>query len=166
GDVFLGSHFLRFGYDEEQNESVNSATIPGPTGYRYLANEIAVGEWQVRRDTYRNIGQFETSGKAFYLEDQWKPTEDLLVTLGVRNEQFDNKNADGVSFITVKDQWAPRIGLAWDVGGAGTSKVFANYGRYHLPVAANTNVRLGGAELYLQDLFEWDGESVDQYGAP
>ena len=166
GNVFLGSHFLRFGYDEEQNESVNSATIPGPTGYRYLANEVAVGEWQVRRDTYRNIGQFETSGKAFYLEDQWKPTEDLLVTLGVRNEQFDNKNANGVSFITVKDQWAPRIGLAWDVGGAGTSKVFANYGRYHLPVAANTNVRLGGAELYLQDLYEWDGTSVDQYGAP
>lgn len=180
GDVFLGSHFLRFGFDQEINESVNSSTIPGPTGFRYLAEEVIppgpdgeVGtaddlapEWQVRRDTYRNIGSFETTSRAFYIEDQWKPTDNLLLSLGLRNEQFENKNADGVAFITIKDQWAPRLGLSWDVGGAGTSKVFANYGRYHLPVATNTNVRLGGAELYLQDLYAWDGTSFGQYGEP
>ena len=175
GELFWGTHFLRFGYDLEENESLNAATIPGPTGFRYLASEqdgaddvagTADDFWQVRRDTYANVGEFATESRAFYIEDQWKPTENLLLSLGLRNEQFDNKNANGESFITIKNQWAPRLGLSWDIGGEGTKKFFANYGRYHLPVATNTNVRLAGAELYLQDLFEWDGVSVGEFGEP
>ncbi|MGH8077933.1 MAG: TonB-dependent receptor plug domain-containing protein, partial [Lysobacter sp.] len=180
GDVFPGSHFLRFGYDLEDNESLNQAVIPGPTGFRYLATEVRVNDgpdgvrgtpddvtrWQVRRDTYANVGAFQTESRAFYLEDQWKPTENLLLSLGLRNEQFDNKNANGESFITIKDQWAPRVGMSWDIGGEGTKKLFANYGRYHLPVATNTNVRLAGAELYLQDLYNWDGTSFGAFGEP
>lgn len=167
GDIFLGTHFLRFGFDQEINESLNNAIIPGPTGYRYLATQSASdSSWQVRRDTYENIGSFETLSRAFYIEDQWNPVDDLLLSLGLRNEQFENKNAAGEAFISIKDQWAPRLGLSWDVGGQGTQKLFANYGRYHLPVANNTNVRLAGAELYLQDLFEWDGVSFGQYGEP
>ncbi|HEY5613095.1 MAG TPA: TonB-dependent receptor, partial [Lysobacter sp.] len=178
GDVFLGSHFLRFGYDLEDNESLNQAVIPGPTGFRYLGSEVIdrngtptdtsddFTRWQVRRDTYANVGEFQTESRAFYIEDQWKPTDNLLLSLGLRNEQFDNKNANGESFITIKDQWAPRLGFSWDVGGEGKMKLFGNYGRYHLPVATNTNVRLAGAELYLQDLYNWDGVTFGAFGEP
>lgn len=175
GDLFLGSHFLRFGFDQEINESVSNVVIPGGTGFRYLATE-QIGDdevagtaddfWTVRRDVYENIGSFETLSRAFYIEDQWQVTDQLLLNLGLRNEQFNNKNAAGESFIDIKDQWAPRLGLSWDVGGKGTQKLFANYGRYHLPVANNTNVRLAGKELYIQNTYAWDGVSVGQYGEP
>jgi hypothetical protein len=175
GDLFLGSHFLRFGVDQEKNESANNTIIPGPTGYRYVATEndgdddvagTADDFWTVQRDIYENIGTFETLSRAFYIEDEWQVTPDLLVKLGVRNEQFDNKNAAGESFIKIKDQWAPRVGFSWNIGGTGTQKLFGNYGRYHLPVANNTNVRLAGAELYLRNIYAWDGQSVGQYGEP
>lgn len=167
GEFLWGTHFLRFGFDQETNESVNNAVIPGPTGFRYLATQRqADSGWQVRRDTYENIGEFETLSRAFYIEDQWRPVDDLLLSIGVRSEEFENKNAAGEAFITIKDQYAPRIGASWDIGGTGTQKLFGNYGRYYLPVANNTNVRLAGAELYLQDLYEWDGVSFGPFGEP
>lgn len=175
GDIFLGSHFLRFGIDREENSAVNNNTIQGADGYRYAAiendgddNVIGTADdfWYVQRDVYKNIGDFETLSQAFYVEDQWQVTNNLLLSIGVRNEQFENMNAGGEAFIKIKDQWAPRLGLSWDIGGAGTQKVFANAGRYHLPVATNTNIRLAGQELYLRDLFFWDGTSVDENYIP
>lgn len=166
GEFLFGSHLLRFGADQENNESSSNVVTPGPTGYRYIATQTSSGNWNVRRDTYANIGNFETLSRAFYLEDQWQVTSNVLLGLGVRNEQFTNKNAAGDAFIEIKNQWAPRLGLSWDIGGEGTRKFFANYGRYHLPVANNTNVRLAGKELYIQDTFSWDGTSVGQFGEP
>jgi hypothetical protein len=49
----------------------------------------------------------------------------------------------------------------WDPKGDGTSKVFANYGQYYLPIAANTNIRMSGGETYIHDYYDWDGVSVD-----
>ena len=61
-------------------------------------------------------------------------------------------------------KWAPRLGLSWDVKGDGESKVFANYGRYYLPVATNTNIRLAGDELYTRQYF--DVESINDDFTP
>ena len=175
GDLFLGRHFLRFGVDREKNSAINNNTIQGADGYRYAAiendgsdNVIGTADdfWYVQRDVYDNVGNFETISQAFYIEDQWQVTDNLLLSIGVRNEQFENMNAAGEAFIEIKDQWAPRLGLSWDIGGAGTQKLFANAGRYHLPVATNTNIRLAGQELYLRDFFFWDGTSVDENFIP
>lgn len=166
GEVFLGSHFLRFGMDHEQNRSVNDSTTPGPTGYRYSAFEAPGMGWMVQRDLYLNQGAVETETRAFYLEDQWQVADNVLLSLGVRNEQFDNRNAEGQTFIDLDDQWAPRVGFAWDIGGQSTRKLFANYGRYHLPVANNTNLRLAGSETFISDYYLWDGATLDGDGAP
>jgi hypothetical protein len=94
---------------------------------------------------------------AIYIEDTWTVTDDVTATLGLRSESFDNKNASGESFIKIDNQIAPRLGISWDVNGDGESKLFANYGRYHLPVAANTNIRMAGAETYIHDYYEFTG---------
>ena len=77
--------------------------------------------------------------------------------LGLRNERFENQNAEGDSFLEITDQFAPRIGFSWDLRGDGSSKLYANYGRYHLPVASIVNIQMTGAPLYTVEWFVLDG---------
>ncbi len=102
----------------------------------------------------RNLGgEFVTDATAFYVEDQWQVSDSIFMSLGLRNENFSNKNYKGQTFADQKDQWAPRIGMTWDVMGDGKSKLFLNLGRYHLPIANNTSARAAGNEIYLIGYF-------------
>ena len=165
-DYHLGDHALRFGVDVEKNLIDNIEGYSGGGRYYryYTAGEegafdgaIAAGESYYRLRERHSNGSFDTITSALYLEDTWQVTDDLVLTLGLRNETFDNKNIEGDSFIKVTSQWAPRVGFSWDISGDGESKLFAHIGRYYLPVAANTNLRLAGAEFYTERYFALDG---------
>lgn len=159
-DWTLDEHVLRFGLDNEVNSSYSKQAYSGPAGRYYqiydtsagtkLSNGAVVpaGVNAYVRSRFRTVsGNFETEANAFYIEDTWSVTDDVTLTLGLRNESFENKNSEGNTFVKVDNMWAPRLGIAWDPTGTGESKVYANVGRYHLPVANNTNVRLSGNEL-------------------
>lgn len=156
GDV----HLLRFGFDHEKNTSDYERRYPGPGGYYYnvyatspgstLANGGVVPagvEAYVRARRYEIAGSFETTNSAYYLEDNWSVTDNLLLNLGIRNEGFDNKGADGKSYIKMDNMWAPRFGFAWDMKGDGSTKLFGNVGRYFLPVANVINIKQAGGLL-------------------
>lgn len=171
---FVGDkHLLRFGIDIEETTSTHlghygalgsGAAVGGGTRYFYsLDSSSSTGE-RVQVRELLNQGSFETSTDAIYLEDEWSVTDNLTLRLGIRSEEFENLNADGDQFIKIDDQIAPRIGISWDVKGDGTSKLFANFGRYHLPIASNTNIRLGGSEYFSQQNFELI--SVNPDGTP
>ena len=158
-------HKLRFGIDYEEMEATEDTQRAGGVAYRYedcdtaeLANDV-LDCTTVRQEFYVNQGDFETKSAAFYIEDNWQVTDDLTARIGLRNESFENYNKAGDKFVDVANQWAPRLGLSWDINGDGESKVYANYGRYFLPVATNTNVRLAGDELYTRQ--EFDVESIN-----
>lgn len=164
----LDDHLLRFGYDNETNTSSSAEDYSGGVYYRYVdvtagaelnnGGIVPDGVTQAVRDRRRTVtGNFETISSAFYIEDHWQVTDDIALTLGIRNETFDNKNANGESFIKLDNQWAPRVGAIWDIDGDGRARVFANYGRYYLPVANNTNVRLAGGEDDRQRFYVLDG---------
>ena len=85
----------------------------------------------------RSGGTFETEANAFYLEDIWNITPNLMLNLGVRWDRFENRTADGDAFIKMDDLIAPRVGFAWDIKGDGSTKLFGNAGRYYLPVTNN-----------------------------
>ena len=71
--------------------------------------------------------------RAQYVMDNWQITPNLLLNLGIRNDQFVNYDGSGVPYIRLtKPQWAPRLGFSWDVHGDSTLKVFGNAGRYYL----------------------------------
>jgi hypothetical protein len=71
--------------------------------------------------------------RAQYIMDNWQVTPNLLLNLGIRNDQFTNYDASGEPYIRLtKPQWAPRLGFSWDVHGDSTLKVFGNAGRYYL----------------------------------
>ena len=164
-------HTLRFGVDIEANESVNLTSRSGDIYYRYetfkqgatLKNKHTMTEAArtVRVQHYNTGGTFKINNTAFYIEDQWDVSDTLRLNLGLRSDSFENLNADGNEFISISNQLAPRLGLSWDVTGDGDHKVFANLGRYFLPVASNTNVRLAGAETYTNDFYLFDSLNSD-----
>ncbi|WP_206483204.1 TonB-dependent receptor [Thalassotalea sp. G2M2-11] len=160
-------HTLRFGIDSEDLSATENTQRAGGVAWRYEdcdSDLLAQGQLDcdsVRKEIYRNQGDFETKSSAFYIEDKWQVTENLVARIGLRNETFENYNKAGDKFVDVSDQWAPRLGLSWDVKGDGESKVFANYGRYFLPVATNTNVRLAGDETYTRQYFDVESINAD-----
>lgn len=163
GEWALGDHTLRFGVDNEEFITVDGSTYSAGEYWRYYNTTpgstvapgvvVPVGVTEmVRRRILDNGGTFTTKNTAWYVEDTWQVNDRLMAYLGIRNEGFENLNAEGGSFIDIKDTWSPRLGFSWDVRGDSSLKVFGNAGRYYIPVYANTNVRLAGAEL---DYNEW-----------
>ena len=116
---------------------------------------------RVRIRAYDNDGGWESTQNAYYIQDSWEVTDRLTLNLGLRNEGFENANIDGVAFVDLQNQWAPRLGATYDVFGDGDAKLFGFYGRYFLPVAVNTNQRLAGAEFFISDTW-----SLNQTGGP
>ena len=170
----LGDHAISGGLDFEKNTALDATVNSG--GVYWLkdplneyngcsAAECPRGS-NARQRTYSSGGNFETSSNAYYLQDIWEVNDSLTLELGVRNESFENLNGEGDVFVKVTNQWAPRFAAVWDPTGMGNQKVFANWGLYYLPIAANTNIRMSGGETYIQDYFDWDGVSVDSNQAP
>jgi outer membrane receptor for ferrienterochelin and colicin len=180
----LGAHSLRFGLDYEKYSVVDGSSNTGVSGtdmgrYElrtleplselsngYVNNTGAAFDYMSVR-TFTNGGVFTTKNSALYLEDTWQATKNLVAVLGLRSESFNNLNAKGVDFINVKHTIAPRLGMVWDVKGNAETKVFANAGRYYIPVMSNTNVRLAGAELDYTDYYAWNGTYAnDRFETP
>ena len=180
---FFGSHSFKFGLDQETLESYQAldysgagynycrpggitptiactGSVTGGIWYRYQTHD-ATGPTRVRIRAYDNDGGWESVQNAYYIQDSWQVTDQLTLTLGLRNEGFENSNLAGVAFIDLQDQWAPRLGFTYDPTGDRTSKFSGFYGRYFLPVAVNTNQRLAGAEFFIQDTW-----TLDRSGGP
>lgn len=154
----LGNHLLRFGLDREKMDSTSSVAYPGD-GVSYqaqaatpgalLPNDALVPAGVTRIiDARRYItgSPVSTVAQAFYLEDNWSVTPNLLLNLGLRFDNFDNKLASGVSFAKAGfgDMISPRLGFSWDMKGDGTTKIFGNAGRYYLPLTNKLTDYFGG----------------------
>ncbi|MGJ8680793.1 TonB-dependent receptor [Paraglaciecola sp.] len=159
-DWYIGDHEIRFGVDSE-TLTADSATINSGGAYYLLymddSDPANPTPYQVRRRTYSSGGEFESKNFAYYIQDQWQATDNLIINAGIRNDSFENLNGAGESFVDLSNQWALRLGGVYDINGDGESKLWASYGRYYLPVAANTNIRLSGAETYIQDFRAFEG---------
>jgi hypothetical protein len=159
-DLFVGRHSLKAGVDAEDNLASHLATYSGDVYYSYYVNgtedqdpedyrfpELPWYQELVRVRHSRTGGDYAIESHAAYLLDSWAATPRLTLNLGIRYEEFDNKNALGESFIRITDQWAPRAALVWDPTGSGRSKVYGSYGLYHLPVPATAHIyHSGGLE--------------------
>ena len=56
-------------------------------------------------------------------------TGNATLRLGATTNEFDFTAMCKAWIVRITDQFAPRIGFSWDVGGNRNSKIFANYGR-------------------------------------
>ena len=179
-DYYWGDHHFRFGVESSELVAANFASYSGTNAQEVAAargytnadltcggvyyrgydddgnGTIDAGE-TLRLRTYCNGGTFQTDQEVVYIQDSWDVSDRLNLNIGIRRESYDNMNAAGESFIKVEDQDALRLGATYDIYGDGTSKLFASFGEYYLPVAANTNIRMAGREYFSQQYCEWDG---------
>ena len=174
----LGDHLLRFGIDRESNVSDLDQAYAGPGGFQYNVISAPAGtpistsgggvvpdgyDAYVRARRYVIFGEFESTNNAFYLEDTWSVTDNFMLNLGLRYESFDNKDAEGRTYLEMEDMLAPRVGFSWDLKGDGTTKLFGNAGRYYLPVANVINIKQGGALLDERTYYGFGGWETREY---
>jgi hypothetical protein len=123
---FKGSHSLKFGAEIEHSKIRNRYAYSGNPpieyydygGQPYLAYSYA---YDVQGTVQRN---------SFYAQDQWRMGRATL-NYGVRADQI--HGGDGATGTTVYKTFSvgPRVGLAVDVVGDGTSVLRAYYGRMY-----------------------------------
>lgn len=155
-DNFFGDHHFRMGFDQENLTSQNVTSFSGGIQYVYrgpstspqFGGAVPAGSPYVRIRVLNSGGEFETEQSAFYIQDAWDVTDRLSLQLGLRAEKFNNKNAAGDTFAETDYEISPRLGAVYDLFGDQRTRVSAFFGRYYLPIAANTNLRLAGAELF------------------
>jgi len=166
----LGDHLIRFGLDQEVMDSVSSARYPGD-GFMYQVLRVDAGSAVNGTVLPPGVTDFvdarykvtgapvSTKAQAFYLEDNWNVTPNLLLNLGVRFDQFHNKLASGATFAKSKfnDMISPRLGFSWDVKGDGSMKVFGNAGRYYTPLTNKLTDYFGGGTTDEHTYYVLDG---------
>ena len=173
----LGDHLIRGGYDHEKFASQRAGqSYTGGIYYRYFkrpnafrvngvllpANTNYVRTWDFRSLS----GDFEVLNTAAYIEDSWQVAPNVLLYGGLRGETFKNLNGEGATFAQSDRLLAPRLGFSWDVKGDSTMKVFGNAGRYYIPVAGNTSVRLSGGDNTAVNYYNYSGQIDPVTGAP
>ncbi len=151
----LGDHLLRFGIDTDKFTSVDGETYEGGEIWQYR-NPIG-GVPRVRKQIFRSGATVKVNSKAYYVEDRWQITPNFLAYLGLRWDSFENVNGAGGKFVSIKNQFGPRLGFSWDVNGDSSFKVYGNAGRYSLPLTATVAVRGASASLFTRQFFTYTG---------
>ena len=143
----LGNHLVRFGMDREVMDSDSSTRYPND-GVSYQVQAATAGAALngavipagttaiVYGRRYLTGTPVTTEAQAFYVEDNWNVTPNLLLNIGLRADKFHNKYASGVTFASASfsDMISPRLGFSWDMKGDGAMKLFGNAGRYYTPL--------------------------------
>ena len=174
----VGDHTLSVGVDNLEFRANNEGTSQLAEYWQYarlanpnsnISSALGVGApggngYYVRQLKYFNNTSMSVKQDAWYLEDRWQVTDNLLLSLGVRNDKFTNKNDAGAAYMESDDQWAPRLGFSWDVFGDADLKVFGNAGRYFLAMPNNVAIRGASASTYTWEYFTYEG--IDDKGRP
>lgn len=116
--------------------------------------------YYVTKDTTSGLNSYDAKQRAYYVEDKWQVTDNVLLSLGVRRDEFTNYvPISHVPYINVK-AWSPRIGFSWDVHGDSSLKVFGNVGRYYLGLPLSA-VSLFTSSVNKTEYFTYSGINAD-----
>jgi len=181
----LGDHRIRAGVDNVKLASINAGEVYAGGGYyRYArttngalkptgmtTSVLAGGALQSgnyyyygRETIFSTITDAGSNQSAQFIEDKWQVTKNLLVTPGLRLEQYSNTNGDGEKFLNIKNQVNPRLSFAWNALGDSSTKVFGSAGRYGVQIPTHLAVRGASRSTYTNQYFTYTG--VDANGAP
>jgi carboxypeptidase family protein/TonB-dependent receptor-like protein len=138
----VGAHELKYGvqYDDAVYAQVNQLTGPtfkAPDGRQTAtgaridvipASEVPGGK--IYRVTRANFNSERTTPQTyfnFFAQDSWKVGARLTVNPGIRYEQ-EKMSGSIIKDWSLKNNWAPRIGVTFDPAGDGRTKVYGNFG--------------------------------------
>jgi outer membrane receptor for ferrienterochelin and colicin len=179
----LGDHTISVGIDNQTAKAIDQGSVTSGPGYAWAYGQmddpnepISTGlgvpatagfpngaqGYYVVRNIASSLATVRSSQRAQYIEDKWQVSERLLLSLGLRNDQFKNYNSDGDAFINQhKPQWAPRLGFSWDVNGDASFKVYGNAGRYYLGLPLNPALNAAGGGLSTSTYYTYSGIAAD-----
>ncbi len=181
----LGSHTLRGGYDKSKTDSLGGSTTPGGGTWTYFKTDnpnipipvtggtipptksgggYGTQGYYVQKAYYSDVTESHGEQAAFYLEDKYQVTKNILLVGGLRYESFSNKNKLGEKFLDQPGQINPRLSASWDVNGDSSLKVFGTLGRYSVPIPTNIGLRAAGATLNTTQFYTYTG--TDANGQP
>jgi hypothetical protein len=81
----------------------------------------------------------------FFAQDSWRAGNKLTLNLGIRYEQ--QKLAGTlVDNFELKNNWAPRLGAAYDLSGDGRTKIYGNYGVFYARIPNDLAARALSAD--------------------
>jgi len=163
---FLGVHTLKAGFDYDAVKYDN--WFP-----RYKSGQYTYSTWADFFDNkaysftqafYTNDGhaKFDVDYYAVYLQDEWRLKPGLTVTYGVRYDLQNNPTPPVTNPLEPRtgkvpddtNNWAPRVGFAWDPVGDGKTVVRGGFGYFYdktstiLLANALLNNGLTGARYY------------------
>jgi hypothetical protein len=164
----LGRHSIKYGveYDDVVYEQLNQRT--GPTFTAPDGRQTATGAqitilpdvnfgkiYRVTRANFnsgRNTPQKYTS---FFAQDEWRVSNRLTINPGLRYEQ-ETMGGTIIKSFTLKNNWAPRLGVTYDPFGNGNTKLYASYGRFYARVPNDLAARALSADdsISLADYFD------------
>ena len=177
----LGDHTIRGGIDHNKMDVTNAGVRRSggssfsyqkvPTGSEFTSVPLASGQfgtvgnfggygtrgYYVMQTIFSSITDAEATQSSQYLEDRWQVNKNLLVTMGLRNDQYSNSNGDGEKFIEKKRQIAPRLAASWDVNGDSSLKVFGSAGRYFLQLPTQVAARAASRSTLTTQDFTYSG---------
>ncbi|WP_200949000.1 TonB-dependent receptor [Frateuria sp. Soil773] len=178
----LGDHTLTAGIDNLTAAALKQGGRSSGPGYTWAYNHttnpnnplstgLGVGAtadfpngqdgYYVTKGVFYRVASVRTTEHAQYLEDNWQVSDRLLLSLGLRNDQFTNYNAVGKAYIKQTNQWAPRLGFAWDVDGDSSFKVYGNVGRYFLASPLEPALSAGSGSVSTTQYFTYGGINAD-----
>ncbi len=178
----LGNHTIRAGIDDNKLQSKNAGEFtaggsitqfrftatpntPFNTGGGKLASAASGGGlgalgYFARESIFTDVTNADSNQKAQYIEDRWQITKNLLITGGLRAEQYENLNGDGEVFLKIKQQYNPRLSAAWDLNGDASTKIFGSAGRYSIQIPTHLAVRGASRSTNTTQFFTYTG--IDQ----
>lgn len=180
----LGQHTLRAGLDNNKLTSLNAGDASAGGGlwqyHKILPGTVVPGSgmtqpigsfggiaaegYYVEKILSSTVSNAYSDQAAQYIEDKYQITKDVLLTFGLRNEQFSNANQDKVKYIEMKNQIAPRFQGTWDVNGDSSLKVFGSAGRYSVQMPTVVALRGANGSLNTNQFFTYTG--TDANGLP
>jgi len=188
-DWKLGNHDVKFGIDNQRSTDIDDGSVSAGPGYYWIYGQQSnltsptllcnglhqcVGTavtasnpngYYASQVVYGGTASFTVEQKAQYVEDNWQVTPNLLLNLGLRNDQYTNYNPDMVAYVReTKPQWQPRLGFSWDIFGDSSAKLYGNVGRYYLALPSGLGTRMAGANSYVNTYYTYT--SIDANGIP
>lgn len=154
----FNDHQLRYGFqfDDVDYSQVNQRT--GPTFLAPDGRQTATGAqitvlsdpvfgkiWRVTRANFNSGRSTDQKYYTFFVQDSWRVNDRLTINPGVRYEQ-EKLAGSIITDFTLKNNWAPRLGVTYNPAGDERTKIYGSYGMYYARIPNDLAARALSAD--------------------
>jgi hypothetical protein len=145
--LYFGNHEIRLGGDSQDGRSTAISAYSGGQqveifnnfGQVYYEHDL-IARSATDLTPADSVVRPHAIDKGLYLQDSWKAAPGLTVNIGLRWDQEDARDDLNRSLFKTTAEWQPRLGVVWDPGGSGKTKVYASAGRFYWSVPTDLSV--------------------------